>query len=570
MRAQLYFFLVTALAPITAQVLRASQSPVLVVYAENDPASVDVAKSYAEKRSIPDENLCPVTLPNVAATAVGPADYDGALKQPIRACLEAVGKRKILYIVLAYMRPYAVDPGGGLHDYSLDSYLADIWDEQTDKDADPVPLSEHAYFAGNQAQGNFYRPFVSLTEFRKDEKNPLLYSVWRLDGPTAAIAKNLAENAIYAESHGLAGQACIDAIVEAPYFADSGLRAGDWELYRAADFLRQAGLAVTLDMNGEEFGNSPAPAKCSDAALYSGWYSYNTYYDAFTWNPGSIGFHLDSASAMDPRGGNNWSANALQRGITVTSGAISEPYLEGLAKPSGLFRNLLEGATVGEAFLRNTAWIKWRVINIGDPLYRPYPYAVAPFNAPRNENGMFVQARDAVSGDAFEGAVLIDQPAPAGGLTVKLTSDNAALQIPGSVNIPEGALYGMFSIAAGLVPTPVVTQVTGETGSATVRNSIAIYPVLDAVRTAASSVKGGESLQGTVRLNRPAPEGGYTISLSVAASAPVQIPGSVTVPKGAQSVRFTIATSAVSAKTDVKISASFQGATVETTFSVTP
>ena len=31
------------------------------------------------------------------------------------------------------------------------------------------------------------------------------------------------------------------------------------------------------------------------------WYSYNNYPDAFTWNTGAIGFHLDSSSAADPR-----------------------------------------------------------------------------------------------------------------------------------------------------------------------------------------------------------------------------------------------------------------------------
>jgi len=57
----------------------------------------------------------------------------------------------------------------------------------------------------------------------------------------------------------------------------------------------------------------------------------------------------------------------------VTSGAVGEPYLEGLPRPAGVYRNLLEGANVGDAFLRNTRWIKWMIVNIGDPLYRPFP-----------------------------------------------------------------------------------------------------------------------------------------------------------------------------------------------------
>jgi uncharacterized protein (TIGR03790 family) len=100
--------------------------------------------------------------------------------------------------------------------------------------------------------------------------------------------------------------------------------------------------------------------------LYSGWYSYNTYYDAFSFADGAIGWHLDSYSS-------GWSRAALDRGITATSGAIAEPYLEGLTHPDGVVRNLLEGANVGDAFLRNTNWVRWMIVNWGDPLYRPFP-----------------------------------------------------------------------------------------------------------------------------------------------------------------------------------------------------
>ncbi len=128
----------------------------------------------------------------------------------------------------------------------------------------------------------------------------------------------------------------------------------------------------------------PRPRRCDNAALYTGWYSLNNYNDAFTWSPGAIGFHLDSLSAFTPRGGENWAANALTRGITVTSGAVAEPYLEGLAHADGVFRNLFEGAPVGDAFLRNTAYLKWMIINLGDPLYRPFPNGIAPFNSPNH------------------------------------------------------------------------------------------------------------------------------------------------------------------------------------------
>jgi hypothetical protein len=76
---------------------------------------------------------------------------------------------------------------------------------------------------------------------------------------------------------------------------------------------------------------------------------------------------------LDAREGESWSVSALKRGITVTSGAESAPYLEALPRPSGVFHDLLAGANVGDAFLRNTRFLKWRIIIIGEPLYTPFP-----------------------------------------------------------------------------------------------------------------------------------------------------------------------------------------------------
>lgn len=118
---------------------------------------------------------------------------------------------------------------------------------------------------------------------------------------------------------------------------------------------------------------------CPNAALYAGWYSLNNYNNAFTWNTGAIGIHLDSLSAWSPRSGTNWVANAIEKGITVTTGAVQEPTLAALVHPSGTFRDLFQGANVGDAFFRNTAFLKWEILYIGDPLYRPFPNGLPPF-----------------------------------------------------------------------------------------------------------------------------------------------------------------------------------------------
>jgi uncharacterized protein (TIGR03790 family) len=344
---------------------------VLVVYATNSHDSEAIARHYIEARHIPVANLCGIRLHDAEAVLLPADDYEKYVKNPIANCLTKAGKDRILYIVLAYVRPFRVDPGG-LHSYALDSYLEDIWDYYTSKTFAPFPTVLHPYYAVNRAKENIYLPFVSLAAFRSQPDAPVIYSVWRLDGPSPAIARALVDKAIATEAaHGPSGQACIDEIMDPLPFPDQGSRMGDWDLYRAARFLSAAGFKVLEDSRDTEFGTPPSP-NCPNTALYAGWYKYYHYNDAFTWNPGAIGFHLDSGSVIDARTGECWAVQALQRGITVTSGAMNEPYLAGLPRPDGVFHDLLAGANVGDAFLRNTRFLKWMIINIGDPLYTPF------------------------------------------------------------------------------------------------------------------------------------------------------------------------------------------------------
>ena len=120
--------LLILLASILSSVGVASAEParlrVLVVYVDGDTDSQSVATHHVEARGIPPSNLCPVNLPNAGATALNGSEYEAFLKGPVQTCLRAAGEGNILYIVLAYIRPYAVNPGSGLNNYALDSYLS--------------------------------------------------------------------------------------------------------------------------------------------------------------------------------------------------------------------------------------------------------------------------------------------------------------------------------------------------------------------------------------------------------------------------------------------------------------
>ena len=377
--ALIWILAVAAAAPCVADAPSAPDlaQRVLVVFNAQSRPSKQVAEYYLQKRGIPKTNLCrlkPESDAGPGNESITLADFDRLIRKPLRKCLTAVGKDKILYIVLAYGTPYRVQAPAQLG-AAVDQYIADIWDTL------PAPGRViNPYFARGMAKAAQYPRFVSLESYRTRPDAKLIYSVWRLDGATPALAKGLVDKALAAEAQGPTGQACFDRrFGDLATTEDKGYGSADWQLHRAAQFAHAAGFAVTEDANAAEFGTPPAPLRCDNALLYAGWYSLNHYNDAFSWNTGAIGIHLDSASAGDPRGGTNWSANAIQKGITVTAGAVSEPYLEGLPRPDGVILDLFQGANVGDAFLRNTLWLKWMIIYLGDPLYRPFPEGRSPF-----------------------------------------------------------------------------------------------------------------------------------------------------------------------------------------------
>ncbi|MDZ7639010.1 MAG: TIGR03790 family protein [Bryobacterales bacterium] len=375
----------------TVPVIAAAQGPVgervLVVYNATLKDSPAVAKDYATLRNVPEEHLCPISPPSDTALSIG--DFEETVKKPVRECLQKAGSHEILYIVLSYRTPFRVIEPDGKVNLAIDSVLSDVWNEILPQPFPERNLSPHPYFSLDNSKARQYTDHLPLLDFRERESAPRLYSVFRLDAPTEILAAGLVRKALTAERAGGAkGRGCFDrnsgALGDAE---DRGYAAGEWDIERAAELARQAGWEVTLDDHKEEFGSAPAPARCEDAVFYAGWYSLNNYNDAFTWATGAIGLHLDSLSALHPRSGKNWASNAIASGITATSGAIDEPYLAAMPHPDGVLRDLMQGANLGDAMLRNTMSVKWRIIHIGDPLYRPFPRGLGAWAASASASG---------------------------------------------------------------------------------------------------------------------------------------------------------------------------------------
>lgn len=544
---------------------------VLVVYNTNIPASLEVADYYVSKRGIPAANKCAIAPSDNAS--VDWNDFATKVQTPIKSCLNALGKDRILYIVFTSQTPFRIhnvptETGRELR--ALDSFIADLWN---DKVLDVTEITNHPYFAAAQSQGNVYPPVVSLADYRNQPGAQFIYSVWRLDAATTELAKGLIDKALQAEANGLQGQGCFDRRFGAVgSLEDWSYGAGDWEVFRAADFAKKIGLSVTEDEQGAEFGTAPAPLRCENVVLYAGWYSYNNYNDAFSWATGAIGFHLDSGSALDPRSGANWSANALLRGITVTSGAVNEPYLEGLPHADGVFRNLFAGANVGDAFLRNTAFLQWMVINLGDPLYRPYPGGRPPFNTPPSPQSSFAfDSPFVVGGKAITATITLPAPAPAGGTEVKLTNTRPGdTTVPETLRIAAGATTATFPIITTVSPNYQPAMITATLNSETLSNTLTVAPLLAVITFTPSVAAGDTAKTGTIFLNDLAPSGGAVITLISDQPNLVVVPPTLLVAEGQVKATFTVIVRPIAATTSVTITASHNGAMETAHLTVVP
>lgn len=196
--------------------------------------------------------------------------------------------------------------------------------------------------------------------------------VSRIDAPTVTHARRMIDQAMETESRGLSGKVYVDArgMKKGPPFS-YGYYDADLQ-----DFSRQfqtgSKYPVTLENTEERLSQ---PGQAPDVALYVGWYRLRHYEDAFTFNPGAIGYHIASGEAVSVHNPKElgWCKNALERGITVTLGSVGKPYLDAFPLPTEFFGLLYSGKySLVEAYYLSVRYLSWKMVLFGDPLYRPW------------------------------------------------------------------------------------------------------------------------------------------------------------------------------------------------------
>src|SRR3954454_4731469 len=161
-------------------------------------------------------------------------------------------------------------------------------------------------------------------------------------------------------------------------------------------------------------------------------------------------------------------------------------------------------------------------------------------------------------GNSTQARVTLTQPAPAGGVTVRVASDMDGVETPASVFIPAGATDAMVSpITTSPVGAAAVGSLRAAYGTSWQQSSLGLSPLLWGHSLGAETVVGGNATTGTVTLLNPAPPGGAAVSLVSADPAVVGLPPSVFIPAGGTGASFNITTSAVSAATRVRIDSGY-------------
>ena len=69
----------------------------------------------------------------------------------------------------------------------------------------------------------------------------------------------------------------------------------------------------------------------------------------------------------------------LEKGVAATAGPVGEPYVQAFPVPEIFFGFLAEGIlSLVECYIISTPYLSWKMVLVGDPLYRPFKRRNSP------------------------------------------------------------------------------------------------------------------------------------------------------------------------------------------------
>jgi len=369
----------------------------IVVFNPNFPGSEELAKFYAEKRSIPANHL--LALPCSKEETLSRSEFEETIRGPLlqafkskkwwdierRDVLDPKGNpykktvqvvsQKVRIVVLMRGMPLRVKRASD----KLEVRATEADEASVDSEIAALGMIERP-IAG-PLENHYYESTKRFID-QRDVNGQLL--VGRLDAPDDDTVKRMIEDSLRAERDGLWGRAVVDFALK-----DGAYTEGETWLGNSLRLFRENGIPAYADRNREVLREGwPLP----DTILYFGWYASKccgAMADPdFRFKPGAIACHLHSFSAATLRSRTeNWCGPLLDHGAAAVLGNVWEPWLTLTAHFDLLNARLLEGFTLGEAAWSSTPGLSWMNVVIGDPLYRPFPKERAlTTDDPRDQN----------------------------------------------------------------------------------------------------------------------------------------------------------------------------------------
>jgi hypothetical protein len=243
---------------------------------------------------------------------------------------------------------------------------------------------------------------------------------------------------------------------------------------------------------------------------------------------------------------------AMQRHGLIVADNGSDMYI------TGTYDTRWDNSVLNPAFAALTA-SDFEVIQLG---YNP-PAQTAP-----GLRALSISPSSVTGGQTASGTVVLTAAAPAGGIMIDLSVDDPAVTLPATVTVAVGATSANFTVNTSPVGAATTATITGTYDGIGKTAALSVMPpVLSSLNLNPTTVPGGTTSTGTVRLNANAPFGGIVVTISSSRPRRGVVPPTVTIPAGSNSAGFPINTTA-GAKVSATISASYGGATKKATLTV--
>jgi uncharacterized protein (TIGR03790 family) len=350
----------------------------IVVFNQDVPESVELAKFYAQKRGIARDHLVGLSISRTEE--ISRDEYDAMIRNPLRAIFKergwwtlnephgapaTVASNSIRFVALIKGVPLKIRP---VVDYPGDKPGGPPIGNRNDASVDSEVAALGSFF--DQISGPLQNPYFESYRAMADAESSAVLLVCRLDAPQVATVRRMITDAIETEKTGLWGRAYIDGA----HNSTPGLGIGDHWLAAARDQLHKSGVPLIYEDTPEIFPNGYPMTEC---ALYYGWYTDRMAgpftEPGFQFVPGAVAVHIHSFSASTLHDENaGWAGPLLTKGAAATIGNVYEPYLQLTAHLDVLNDRLLHGFTFAESAYMASPVLSWMSVMVGDPLYRPY------------------------------------------------------------------------------------------------------------------------------------------------------------------------------------------------------